>query len=71
MSIYLLREFKKFRCDSELEAERLMVEMKKKYDVVSKRVVRKDKKDETYFIVEISIAVNSEKEPYTSYSLED
>lgn len=69
MSIYLLREVKKFRADSQLEAENLVLSLKRKYDVASQRIIRKDKKDETYFIVELVIQVNSEKEPFTTYSL--
>lgn len=70
MSTYLLREVKKFRADSQLEAERLIDSLKRRYDVTSHRMIRKDKKDETYFIVEIVISVNSEREPFTSYTIE-
>lgn len=69
MSIYLLKDVKKFRADSQLEAEKLINELKKKHDVSSHRVIRKDKKDETYFIVEITIQENLEKDPLTSYTL--
>lgn len=70
MSTYLLKEVKKFRADSQLEAERLIDVLKRKYDVTSHRMIRKDRKDETYFIVEIVISVNSEREPFTSYTIE-
>ena len=71
MSKYLLREIKKFRADSEMEANQLVQHFKSKCDVTTHRIIRKDKKDETYFIVELVISVNSEKEPFSSYSLED
>lgn len=71
MSVYLLKDIRKFRADSQLEAERLINSLKRKYDVTSHRMIRKDKKDETYFIVEVVISVNSEKEPFTSYTIED
>ena len=70
MSVYLLREVKKFRADSQLEAENLVLNLKRKYDVVSQHIIRKDKKDETYFIVEILISVNLEKDPFTTYTME-
>ena len=69
MSKYLLREIKKFRTDSEMEANQLVQHFKSKRDVTTHRIIRKDKKDETYFIVELVIQVNSEKEPFTTYSL--
>lgn len=71
MSVYLLKDIRKFRADSQLEAERLINSLKRQYDVTSHRMIRKDKKDETYFIVEVVISVNSEKEPFTSYTIED
>ena len=70
MSRYLLKETKKFRADSQMEADSLVEYFKKKGDVTSSRIIRKDKKDETYFIVEITISVNNEKEPFTSFSME-
>ena len=69
MSRYLLREIKKFRTDSEMEANQLVQHFKSQCDVTTHRIIRKDKKDETYFIVELVIQVNSEKEPFTTYSL--
>ena len=69
MSKYLLREIKKFRTDSEIEANQLVQQFKSQCDVTTHRIIRKDKKDETYFIVELVIQVNSEKEPFTTYSL--
>ena len=70
MSRYLLKETKKFRADSQMEADSLVEYFKKKGDVTSSRIIRKDKRDETYFIVEITISVNNEKEPFTSFSME-
>lgn len=69
MSKYLLREQKLFRADTEMEANQLVVDLKKKFDVSSSRITRRDKKDETYFIIEIRITVNSERDPSTSYSI--
>lgn len=69
MSIYLLKEVKKFRADSALEASALVEKFKKERDVVSQKTIRKDKKDETYFIVEVTVEVNSEKNPFDSYPL--
>ena len=69
MSKYLLREIKKFRTDSEIEANQLVQHFKSQCDVTTHRIIRRDKKDETYFIVELVIQVNSEKEPFTTYSL--
>ena len=69
MSKYLLREIKKFRTDSEMEANQLDQHFKSQCDVTTHRIIRKDKKDETYFIVDLVIQVNSEKEPFTTYSL--
>lgn len=70
MSKYLLRETKKFRTDSEMEANQLVMHFKSKFDVTSHRVIRRDKKDETYFIVEITISANDEKDPFNSYTME-
>lgn len=70
MSRYLLKETKKFRADSQMEADSLVEYFKKKGDVTSSRIIRKDKKDETYFIVEITISVNNEKEPFTSFTMD-
>ena len=70
MSRYLLKETKKFRADSQMEADSLVEYFKRKGDVTSSRIIRKDKKNETYFIVEITISVNNEKEPFTSFSME-
>ena len=70
MSKYLLTQTMKFRCDSEMEANQLVQNFKSKYDVKSHRMIRKDKKDETYFIVEILISVNLEKDPFTTCTME-
>ena len=70
MSRYLLKETKKFRADSQMEADSLVEYFKKKGDVTSSRIIRKDKKDETYFIVEITISVNNEREPFTSFTMD-
>lgn len=70
MSRYLLNQKMKFRADSQLEGETLINNLKKRFDVTSHKMVRKDKKDETYFIVEVVISVNSEKNPMDSYLLE-
>ena len=70
MSRYLLKETKKFRADSQMEADSLVEYFKRKGDVTSSRIIRKDKKNETYFIVEITISVNNEKEPFTSFTME-
>lgn len=70
MSRYLLKETKKFRADSQMEADSLVEYFKKKGDVTSSRIIRKDKRDETYFIVEITISVNNEKEPFTSFTMD-
>ena len=70
MSRYLLKETKKFRADSQMEADSLVEYFKKKGDVTSSRIIRKDKRDETYFIVEITISVNNEKEPLTSFTMD-
>lgn len=69
MSKYLLRQTMKFRTDSENEANELVSHFKSKNDVVSHRILRRDKREETYFIVEIVISVNAENEPFTSYIL--
>lgn len=70
MSRYLLKETKKFRADSQMEADSLVEYFKRKGDVTSSRIIRKDKKNETYFIVEITISVNNEKEPFTSFTMD-
>lgn len=70
MSKYLLRKTMKFRADSEQEANELVAYFKAKNDVVSHRIVRRDKRDETYFLVEIVISVNTENEPFTAYILD-
>lgn len=70
MSRYLLKETKKFRADSQMEADSLVEYFKRKRDVTSSRIIRKDKKNETYFIVEITISVNNEKEPFTSFTMD-
>ena len=70
MSKYLLNNKMKFRADSEMEANQIVTHFKSKTDVKDHRVIRKDKKDETYFIVEITIQENLEKDPFTSYTLE-
>ena len=70
MGKYLLRQIMKFRADSENEANKLVSHFKQKHDVTTHRIVRKDKKDETYFVVEIVISENSEKEPDNAYILQ-
>lgn len=69
MSRYLLSKKIKFRADSQLEADTLINHLKSKFDVTSHKMVRKDKKDETYFVVEVVISVNSESNPMDSYLL--
>lgn len=71
MSKYLLKQVNKFRADSEMEANQLVTDFKRKHDVAAHRIIRRDKKDETYFLVEIVVSVNSEKDPNSSYSMEE
>ena len=71
MSKYLLTQVMKLRADSEMEANQLVIDFKRKYDVASHSIIRRDKRDETYFIVQINLVVNSEKEPITSFSMEE
>ncbi|HAU85109.1 MAG TPA: hypothetical protein DCW90_06300 [Lachnospiraceae bacterium] len=68
MSKYLLKEVKTFRTDSELEAAALVDMYKVKYDVVSYSIVRKDKKDDSYFVVKITLYINDEKNPCETFS---
>lgn len=70
MSKYLLNETKKFRADSEMEANQIVKYFKENFDVSSHSIVRKIKKDDQYFIVQIIMSHNSEKEPMFSYNLE-
>lgn len=70
MSRYLLKSINKFRADTQMEADSLVEHFKKKGDVTSSRIIRRDKKEETYFIVEITTSVNDEKEPNSSFTME-
>lgn len=70
MSTYLLRQIMKFITDSEMEANQLVQNFKHKHNVIAHRIIRKDKKDNSYFIVEIVISVNLEKDPFTTYTIE-
>lgn len=69
MSRYLLKEVKTFRADTELEAASLIDKFKREYDVINHQSTRKEKKDETYYVVKITIRVNDEKYPNETYSI--
>lgn len=69
MSKYLLSEVLTFRCDMEMEAQRLVEQIKRTRDVVSHEIKRVEKKDETYYKVKVKTRVNSEDQPIDAYSL--
>jgi len=68
MSKYLLNEVKRFRVDSELEAQALVDSFRRQFDVVDYSITKKEKKDETYFLVKIKTMVNIEKDPCEAYT---
>lgn len=68
MSKYLLNEVKKFLVDTELEAQTLVDNFRRNYDVVNHSITRKEKKEDLYFIVKITVKVNDEKDPCESYT---
>lgn len=67
MSIYLLKDTKKFRCDSENEAERIVNAFKERFDVTKFEITRKTKKDDEYYVVTLTVSVNDEKEPVSAF----
>lgn len=69
MSKYLLKEVKTFKADTEGEANQLIQHFKTSKNVTSHAIIRKDKKDETYFIVQLVISENLEKDPSEAYIL--
>lgn len=70
MSKYLLKEAKRFRCDTEGEAEQLVEAFKEKNDVDSYEVKKKSTKTDEYFVVTVNLNFNTEKEPIFAYTEE-
>lgn len=65
MSKFLLTEEKKFRVDSEEEAQALIEEYKDcpSGDLVSYTSTKKTTKEDEYFIVKVKLLCNDEKNP--------
>lgn len=71
MSIYLLKETRRFRADSQLEGEQIILVCKQRYNVISSKLVKKEKRDDLYYLVEVVCSFNDEREPMDTLGSED
>lgn len=71
MEVKLLEETKKFMTDSESKATDIVEGFKQSHKIKKSSIVKKVKKNVEYWIVTVTLEVNSEKELFEIYLAEE